>query len=158
MPEQTQFKEFLLDPVFKAWFNRKPSDPPPGNTSPWVVWVQKEHNGKWSRARFKTYAKAHKYVRSIYKDVWDLTLGCLRRDYGPPLMKVTDKTTKQARAVLWRGMPEGHSWCGYCRRPVVFAYFSRHHAVPKNMPCNGNERRCSICGAREAFVRKWYRT
>ncbi len=154
--EQIRFKKLLQDPVYLKWFNRKPSPPSPSAFNPpkppWAVYVQREQGGRWQRALFHTYPSAHKYVRSTYKSVWDLTLGCLKRDYGPPLVVVSQNGHK--RNALWRGMPEGHRWCGYCRRPTVFRYFSHHHAIPG--PVADYELRCSICGARAVFIVDWY--
>jgi hypothetical protein len=166
MPDQIRFKDLLEDQVFRAWFNRRPSDPPKSLFNPpkpaWYVMFQREQDGRWTRASFTSYAKAHKYVRTIYKDVWDLALGCYRRDYGPPLIQVTytakvnGKKVKKQRSELWRRSPEGHRWCGFCRRPTVFRYFTKHHALPLKVLV-GYELRCSICGARLSFLRDWYR-
>jgi hypothetical protein len=157
MPDQIIFRELLEDKVFKAWFNRIPkTQPPPSLHRPpkpaWVVYVQRERDGGWARARFHKYTEAHRYVSKHYKKVWDLALGCHRRDYGPPLIVVSQNGHK--RNALWRGVPEGHQWCGYCRRPTVFRFFSFHHSLGS---VADYEPRCSICGVRAVFLKNWYR-
>lgn len=62
--------------------------------------------------------------------------------------------------VAWKprldGMEEEHIWCTYCRRPTVFRWFTAHHTL-RNSPVAGTtdptDRRCTICGVREDFIR-----
>lgn len=149
------FRELMQDEVFRKWMAK-----PPKLQSRWRVFVQKEEGGRWGKADFDTYADAYRFMAKNLKKYHDMSIHCLARLSDPPIV-----VRKTGRVV--KGIPErtrkswmlttkldlaGHRWCGLCRRPVKFRYFTRHHAIPSKYPINGYEKLCSICGGREVFV------
>lgn len=81
---------------------------------------------------------------------------------GKRVLDADGRPIQVTRTVDWDWRPllpateDAHDWCTYCRRPTVFRWFRSHHAL-RTAGLQGladpSDRRCSICGAREAFVR-----
>jgi hypothetical protein len=79
---------------------------------------------------------------------------------GKRVLDAQGQPIQVTRTVLWRPRlgptDEAHIWCTYCRRPTVFQWFLSHHAV-KASGLSGmvdpGDRRCTICGARENYIR-----
>ncbi len=150
MPDQISFKELLQDPLFKAWTMKPPKlNSVAIGSQPWYVYVKRE--GRWGRKEFPSYAKAFNWLAMKLKadEVQDAAIHCKRQWFPPPLLRASGKKT------FWP-MPPGHRWCGLCRRPIVLAYFSRHHAFPKHVHPAPYELRCPICGARAAMAPREY--
>lgn len=149
MPDQISFKELLQDPLFKAWTMKVPKlQPTPRQTPPWFMYV---HQGRWMRAEFTTYPKAfNELIRRVKSgQATDGTVHSKRQWFSPPVVRVGKRKT------YWP-MPPGHKWCGLCRRPTVFQFFSSHHAFPRDIPIVHYELRCTICGARATMAPREY--
>lgn len=148
MPDQISFKELLQDPLFKQWTMKPPKLQPLWYShNPWYVYVRRE--GRWARKEFPSYATAFNWLVMRLKGgkVEDAAIHCKRHWYSPPLIKAEGKRT------YWP-MPPDHRWCGFCRRPVVYNTFTRHHAMP---PYSATyEPRCTICGARQTMIPREY--
>ena len=174
MPDpQITLRELLRDPVYRQWFRKTPTlnnFVPSGK--PWRVYVQRDLEGSWAKADFETYAKAANYIIRNIKRFHDAALTCPSHAFHPPVLvskeprKVivtvqlkggkTKKVRRFAyRRYYWRPAMElyGHQWCPYCRRPTVFAYFSRHHTHRAILPY---ELRCTICGVRRTFIKDYW--
>ena len=143
-PEQLTLRELLRDPVYRKWFMRKPALYPaqklPVTTkeqSPWLVWVQVDEAGRWRRGFAEDYVTAFCHVkRMLEQGANDVTIFSRRRSYAPP-------------AGLTSAWPSTHDWCPYCRRPTVFWYFRKHHALRQFRDLDlSDDRRCTICGIR----------
>lgn len=145
---QITLREQLEDPIFKKWFKLEPREKKTAAVSPpWYVYVQLKQDGPWRRAEFASWKDGYKYVKKNLKKVHDISLTHKRREFRPPVV------TKLGRRRYHLPSAPGHIWCGYCRRMVRFAYFARHHALPKW--ASSGERRCSICGIRLDAIKRY---
>jgi len=141
-------REQLRDPIFKKWFSLEPREPVMAtNTPPWFIYVQEIEGGPWRRAECKSWKKGYKFVRKNIKKYHDISLTHKRREFRPPVVRQLGKRKYHLPSA------PGHVWCPYCRRLTRFAYFKRHHAFRSGV--NGGERRCSICGVRLAFIKRY---
>jgi len=153
---QLTFAELLKDPIYKQWVIRVPVVHP-GDTRPqplWGVWIQGP-NGRW----FKESPHPESYIKSYNHLIRALKFGALdgavnssNRGWTPP--RVRRKVNTKSTLTSWE-MPPEHQWCPYCRRPCIFGYFTRHHAMPFDL--SRQFQRCRICGARTVFVRRFQR-
>jgi hypothetical protein len=161
--------ELLEDPKYKAYFCRKPELPAVAlmcSTPPWQVHLR--YGRKWEVLYADTYVEAFKALKPLLPEISDGAIVCKRFQSPPPMriVKIKGKyktvngvTTQETKLVPWKPklpMAEAdHYWCGYCRRPTVFAYFSKHHALglqSPGVPVDSSVMRCSICGASERLV------
>lgn len=142
---QVPLRELLKDPIFRKWMAKPPSHPGPTR---WRVWVRRKKKGPWGKIEFDTYAEAYRWMAKHLGEYQDMAVSCLKYPSKAPRIKVGGKIKD------WP-MPEGHGWCGFCRRPVIYAYFTKHHfwtMVGRKWAVNGTEKLCPICGARERFA------
>lgn len=166
--------ELLDDKRYREFFSRVPKQgPTPMN---WRIYVQRKSEGPWAKKDFASYADAFRRIAKELKEgrLHDGTIQSRGIAYAPPERIV--RVTKNGRPVLvkdskgnlvdktaivvWRPkLPadeEEHHWCTYCRRPTVFRWFAAHHTL-RNSPVTGcidpTDRRCTICGGREEFIR-----
>jgi hypothetical protein len=79
---------------------------------------------------------------------------------GAIVLDAEGKRIQRTAIVIWKpkleATDEPHTWCTYCRRPTVFRWFNRHHSLRRSALdglVNPADRRCTICGAREEFIR-----
>lgn len=145
-------REQLKDPLYRKWFATPPRVKNGAATSPpWIVYVQKEEGGPWSRAEFDKWSDGYRFVARNLKRYHDMALHHKRQEFRPPVVSQHGK-----RKYLLPEAP-GHHWCGYCRRVTRFGYFQRHHAMPKWTwgDVLAAERRCIICGIRLAAIRRY---
>lgn len=158
-------RELLQDPIYKAYFSKIPKLPRSAlqcSTPPWRVLFKT--NGRWKSVNADTYKNAYLILkRSGFEDG---AISCRRVQFQPPIRNVriknkfyidNDGNKKQVvRSVTWRPkLPEAeqsHNWCPYCRRPTVFAYYRKHHALSLNVELDPSVLRCGICGASERIV------
>jgi hypothetical protein len=162
--------ELVQDRHYRRYLDTKPELPEAANTKgwnsspPWVVYVQREANGKWGKREFWKYRKALKFLyRALELGVHDAALNCKRIGFEPPIrfarirgkyVEGSDGKMRPAtkriwwRPVLMEGDQE-HLWCMYCRRPVIFKYFSKHKRLGE---VDQTVRRCTICGASERIA------
>jgi hypothetical protein len=139
--EQIRLRTLLKeDEIFREWFKRPPTIEGLSTTPPWRLYIQAEEGGRWARGDLRTYAKAYAEVNSRLRDAWDMTIHCKSRLFKPPVIK-------KGKATFWLPTPEGHDWCCYCRRAVVFRTFTHHPAIKYG--CDPEILRCTICGARQ---------
>lgn len=155
--EQVTLKVLLKrDPLFRKWMGQVPKIRDYGRTPPWVVYVQREQGGGWARAEFKKYKKGLKFVLKNLDKYHDMALSHRRHDFKPPRVSKDNRTWYHlgisTEEVSFLPERPTHRWCGYCRRPTVFRFFSKHHSLPY---CPSDVRRCTICGASESFVRRY---
>jgi len=165
-----QMSELVQDRHYRRYLDTKPELPEAANTKgwnsspPWVVYVQREANGKWGKREFWKYRKALKFLyRALELGVHDAALNCKRIGFEPPIrfarirgkyVEGSDGKMRPAtkriwwRPVLMEGDQE-HLWCMYCRRPVIFKYFSKHKRLGE---VDQTVRRCTICGASERIA------
>lgn len=172
---QITLRELLSDPIYRKWFSKVPTVRtmfPSGQ--PWQVFVQEDLDGRWKRAKFPSYAQAYKYIARNLNQFHDMALNCPGQAFHPPVLVSKEPVLKKFLVQLkggkskvvrryvyersyWRPasleLLTSHQWCSYCRRPTVFAYFSRHHAVPACVPY---ELRCTPCGVRRTFIKDYW--
>lgn len=157
--DQVRIHEFLRDPIYRKWFAKAPVLlPNQGHGQPWWLYVQKKEEGPWSRAGVESYAKAYEWVGKHLSTIYDFAITSKRRTYLPPVYRpVLPNGKRAAQKVYWSEYPLSHNWCPYCRRPVVFRYFERHHADTQYRTFLGpaQHRRCTICGIRDVAVQQW---
>lgn len=154
MIRQLSFDELLSDPLFKSWIKKPPKLPLSRlrDYHPWRVYVKFENKG-WAKKDFLTYVQAYNFLVRIrhLKGSRVLEDACIHSkswEFKPPTVKLKDGRR------TYMAMPPGHDWCGYCRRPTVFNYYSTHHQWPewmKNLPWKC----CSICGLTEMSIKRY---
>lgn len=167
--------ELLDDPRYKKFFTTIPKVNP-AIAANWRLYIQRKADGPWARKDYSDYADAfRKFAKELKRGaVHDGTIQSRGIAYSPPqrIVAVTSggrpvyiKDSKGSRiqktaVVVWRprlpAEEEAHSWCTYCRRPTVFKWFLAHHALNKSPVAklvDPADRRCTICGAREEFIR-----
>jgi hypothetical protein len=155
-----QYKEFFLkQPQMPTIFQRNPQ------LTPWRVYIQRETDGPWAKKDLHTYTEAFELFRRFKPNIHDASITCRSVAFAPPyrfvrvrgqyreVVRKGKKTTVQVtKLVVWKPKlpPEegAHKWCTYCRRPTIFRYFSKHHALG-DMSISQEHLRCSICGIRE---------
>lgn len=170
---------------FWNWMHKEPKQPQVNGTNSlglgWVVMVQREENGPWGRVRVETYDEGlSKLERWLDREIWDVALLNLRREYPPPLLGYQTKKRKKAVRnsrgellyhtweridvpVRWRWpTPHGERWCPHCRRPTKFRVFRRHPAINCDPMMKRidlvAEPRCSVCGIRWGALTRKART
>lgn len=145
--DRLDLRTLLSNPQYKAWYCKVPTIPRPGNGPPWRVWVLTDA-GRWAKAKddFAKYSQAFNWIRARMDQYPDMVLYSKPFEFRPPVL------SKDGRKFYW-GCPDGHRWCGYCRRPTRFRYFSKHHAMSHGV--DPAVRRCEICGCREAFLKRY---
>lgn len=166
--------ELIKDPAYRKFLTTPPLTPPVSRdkrmcqSKPWVVYVQMESGGPWAKKEFWKYSKAFKFFKYwvITKKCYDATINNKRIAFDPPgrLARIKGKyitgrdgVRRQATkwvtwtlpAALAADQPD-HFWCRYCRRPVVFKYYSRHKRLG---PVDPGVSRCCICGASERIAK-----
>lgn len=166
--------ELLEDKRYRAFFSKVPkSGATPIN---WRILVQRKTDGPWAKKDYAKYSDAFRRIAKELKEgrLHDGTIQSRGIAYAPPerIVRLTKggrpirirnsrgELVDKTAVVLWKPRlhsdEEEHTWCTYCRRPVVFRWFATHHAL-RNSPVEGcidpTERRCLICGGREQFIR-----
>jgi hypothetical protein len=150
MTEQIRLRTLIgQDPLYKAWFMKPATLTSLCSTPPWRLFVQLEADGRWAKVDLPSYAKAYAQVRLRLPDAYDMAIHCKPQEFKPPVVKIGE------RRLYWP-CPDGHEWCGLCRRPTVFRFFSRHPAM--KYPVSSEESRCSICGVRKTFLKRFKTT
>jgi len=149
--EQVTLRELVRDPIYRKWIKT----PPLGGFSEYArfrVYVQKEENGGWAKKDFEAFAPAYNFLVKNYKSWYDAALTCRNQESRPPVVRYKGKRQYYAPMLL---MP-GHIWCGYCRRPTVFGYYSTHHTfAAKGIKPLPYKLRCGICGNTEDSIRRF---
>jgi hypothetical protein len=135
----------LKDPIFRKWFAMPPRVRPTAARTPeWFIYVQAEKGGPWRRKEARTYKEGYKWVAKNLKNYHDIALSNKRVCFKPPVVR--DKMLGKKRYHFPDDPDPKSHWCGFCRRLTRFAYFRKHHAMPKWV--DDSVRRCNICGAR----------
>lgn len=173
--EDPRYKKFFLTPP-------KMLKPLPGQ-KPWRVLVQRKQGGPWAKKEFETYADGFRVIRHNLRagTLYDGALQSRGIAFGPPvrIAKVTKggepvwhrrdgkivldadgRRIQKTVTVEWKPKvdpsDEPHQWCTFCRRPTVLRWFASHHALRTaglQELVDPSDRRCTICGAREDFIR-----
>lgn len=162
-----QMSELMQDPVYAAYLDSTPDQPAHSKddqvmpSPPWVVYVQREPDGKWGKKEFWRYKPALKFMKfALSRGVHDAALNNRRLGFDPPYRFArirgkyvvgSDGIRRQAKKRVWwkprtellMDQPE-HHWCRYCRRPTIFKHYSKHRVIGA---CDPNVPRCNICGA-----------
>lgn len=157
--------DLLEDPQYKAFFCKIPVLPEsPSIKPPWRLFIQLKGDKRWRIKDFDTYPEAFNFLKKKLKAgvVHDAAIHCRRFSYPPPVVMkrirgkyVRGSDGKERPATKradWKPkLPddlERHDWCPWCRRPTVFKYYTRHHALQKiGLPIDPSVARCNICGA-----------
>lgn len=144
--EQIRLRTLLKDDVYyRKWFCKPPTIRVVHTTPPWRLFVQKEKGGPWFKKDFPTYAQAFHAVKLKLPEYWDMAIHCKPQAFKPPVVRIAKKK-------VWNPIPEGHVWCGYCRRPTVFFFYRKH---PNMKGTSVGAMRCQICGVRETFLTRY---
>ncbi len=151
--------ELLEDPVYKKYFCTVPQLPNvPRLVEPWRLYVRSESG--WRKKDFWKYKEAFVFYSGRKTQFQDAAIVCRPLILPPPtrVVKLKGKYHKNGqqmtKEIIWQPKlaehPEDHYWCGRCRRPTVFKYFSRHHAFTGENAAlmDPNAKRCLICGLR----------
>jgi hypothetical protein len=144
--DQIRLRTLLKDDLYyRQWFCKPPTIRVVHSTPPWRLFVQKERGGRWYKKDLPTYAQAFAAVKLKLPEYWDMAIHCKPQAFKPPVIRVGKKR-------VWNPIPEGHVWCGYCRRPTVFRNYKRHGNM-KGL--TKGDLRCQICGVRESFLTQY---
>lgn len=159
--------ELVQDKTYRKFLETKPVLPPIARSKkmaaspPWVVYIQREPEGKWGKKEFWKYSEAFHFMRLwLKKGAHDAAINCKRIGFDPPtrlarikgkFVRGSDGKMRQAtKFVPWvlptamvMDQPE-HHWCRFCRRPTVFKFYSKHRRLGAVDP---GISRCCICGA-----------
>lgn len=162
-------RELLQDPIYKKYFVTIPKLPDAAykcSTPPWRV-LYRDTTG-WKSRNATTYKEAFLILKE--SDFLDGAITCRRLQFSPPTRRVRlkgkyyllqDGTKQQVvRDIIWRpkldSFESTHYWCPYCRRPTIFSYYRKHHAMKTQVQLDPSVLRCSICGVSERIVTlKW---
>lgn len=169
--------ELLKDQVYKRYFLQNPKLPLSvyaGPTPPWRVLARlHSRDGKWVSINYEKYVGAFGRIKTALReeDLIDGAIVCRRMQFKPPTRTVRIKgkyftnpageRVQVTQSVVWKPkldpVEPWHNWCPYCRRPTIFNYFGKHHALPaakigKGVDLDSSVLRCSICGASERLV------
>lgn len=166
--EVLDIRKLIQDPVYRTFLGTAPILPHVlPDSRPWYFYLKQEwavHGDPahpqavtgtkigWKRKACGTYHQAYGLLREHYKAAHDTVITCRVMPVGPPLDE------RRGKPWNWHKSPElarydfsiDYKWCGYCRRPTRFRFFSRHHAV---IDAINDEKRCEVCGVRERMVR-----
>lgn len=134
----------LEDPVYRAYLKQIPRlSPNLVHGEPWVVWARTtDEPARWAKKMCTTYREAWGVLRDAmgrpdrYNDV---AIVSRRQLFAPPENFYWDYP---------------FHWCSRCRRPSMFAYRPKHHAL-KNAPVvseDPDDRRCFYCGMRSCAM------
>jgi len=165
---QLNIRRLIQDPIYRAFLSTAPILPHTlPDHKPWYYYTQREiavHHPEtkevtgtrvaWLRKPCDTYQTAYALLRKDYREAIDCAIVCRVLAVDPPLDE------RRGKPWNWHASPElrrydfsqEYKWCGYCRRPTTFRYFTRHHAFGKQPHIN-DEKRCHICGIREGSAR-----
>lgn len=163
--------ELLEDKTYREFFLTKPTLAAiPRTAEPWRVYIQTEVDGRWGRKDFWKYGEAFKFLKPRLYDIHDATIQSRGVAFQPPhrivaitrggkrvMVRAADgHLYPKTKIVPWKPkLPADevpHEWCPYCRRPVIIAWFSKHHSF-KGRVFDPGLRRCIICGASELLMR-----
>lgn len=151
--------ELLDDPVYKKYFCTVPKLPDvPRIAPPWRLYAKVEGKG-WAKRDFPSYQGAFRAFGKLRPGLLDAAIVCLPMLLDPPtkVVKIKGKYVngvQVTKEILWQPKLEGHEqdhhWCGRCRRPTTFGYFTKHHAFRGENArlMDPSVRRCVICGIR----------
>jgi hypothetical protein len=159
-------RTLLEDTAFRRYMKTLPSLP--DNLSwgkPWAV-IALRTDGKWMMAKYARYPQAWMMTVRLVRDtnIEDVSLVSRRRLFTPPTRTEEYKVRVRARGltaakietrrrevpVLAHLIEYPYAWCVRCRRPSSFEQFTRHHAIPRNVPIDEGAPRCVFCGMRLA--------
>jgi len=146
--DQVSMRELLEDELFRKWMVKVP----PHALGRWRVYVLRDRG--WQRGEIDSYHHAYRWMASLLRreDVLDVAVN----NPAFPTRQPARRTESGAVERWWPlSLAEDlrHRWCPYCRRPTVFAYFSRHHAL-RTTTVDVNERRCYVCGCSQSLANK----
>ena len=159
-------RELLADPIYKKYFVTVPKLPDCAtkcSTPPWRVLFRDQHG--WKSTFAETYHEGFKVLKD--NSFLDGAIISRRFQFAPPsrIVRVKGKFyiapdgTKQQvkKSVTWRPKLDPyetrHNWCPYCRRPTIFSYYRKHHALSTlGVEIDPSVLRCGICGASERLV------
>lgn len=158
-------EDLLEDSHYKEFFCKVPKLPPsPSVQPPWRLFVQLKGEKRWRVRNFDTYQEAFKFFSKLRKKgkIHDAAINCRRMSFAPPIvmeripgkyiMGSDNKRRPAYRRAEWKpAVPddlEVPEWCPWCRRPTVFKYYTKHHALNRlGLPIDPSTPRCGICGA-----------
>lgn len=167
--------ELLEDKRYRQFFSTVPKQGP--SRANWRIFVQRKPDGPWAKRDYDKYSDAFRRIARELKGgtLHDGTIQSRGIAYAPPerIVRVTKngrpvmarnsrgELVQKTAVVAWKPKldadEEPHTWCSYCRRPMVFRWFASHHSL-RNSPVAGcidpTDRRCVICGGREEFIRE----
>lgn len=157
--------ELLEDRAYYNYIMTKPHTPEVAGgkhmVGQWAVYFRKDNQSPWKRKSFYKYKKALKFFFQVHEaGYYDFALANRRLSFKPPKRVVRIKgkymtnskgeKVQVTKLVKWKpklsGDEQEHLWCGYCRRPTLFKYFSKHHAL-KVPEVDSGVTRCAVCGA-----------
>lgn len=164
--------ELLEDKLYRAYFQTIPKLPRAAylpSTPPWRVLIRVKE-GSWYSCYEKTYAAAFTTLKSYRLVLLDGAI-ISRRVQFPVFERVVrikgkyvlvnGEKRQVTRATAWKPKLDPyettHYWCPYCRRPTVFGYYKKHHAIPVSrigvaVELDPSILRCAICAASERLV------
>lgn len=158
-------RELLKDPIYKKYFTTLPELPASAfkcSTPPWRV-IYRDESG-WKARNASSYREAFSVLKG--SNFIDGAITCRRIQFDPPIRRVRlkgkfymlpDGTKQQVvKDIVWKPKLPGdetwHNWCPYCRRPTVFSYYRKHHALKTSVELDPSVLRCAICGVSERIV------
>ena len=162
-------RELLSDQEYRKFFLAVPKVPHSFEHPRWWVYIQSSSGGPWMRGAFNRYGDAFRYLRANLRDIHDGAIHSRGFSFDPPtryaklmrhgqpikVMGSDGKVHHKTKLVVWKPKlypeDEPHTWCIYCRRPVVLRWFTKHHADREKL-FDSSLKRCPICGCSERLL------
>ncbi|AVR56964.1 hypothetical protein PBI_TRISCUIT_92 [Microbacterium phage Triscuit] len=155
--------ELLDDERYRKYFETAPELPEHyynGGHEPWRLMVLIKGKPRWASKRYASYDEAAERLIELLPKITNGTVNNPALNFMPPIRHARvknriDPKTKKPLIIsrVWVPQLSGempqHHWCGYCRRPTIFA----HKAMPAKdlgdfrLPASQIAYRCTLCGA-----------
>ena len=148
MSELITLPHLLKDEEYAAYFKRNTRVFDHTGDDPWQI-VALKTNGKWANGFRPDFKSAFLAVKKLHHtgDFTDYSIVSRNRIFAVP-------TTLAERLC---NPAAGEEWCGRCRRPTQFLYYSGHHHALRHAPVIVRGRtRCMFCGIAYEFHQGTY--
>lgn len=156
-------RELIKDPIYREWLKKPPALTVVGNSPPWRVFTKEEVEGNnWETEDFDDYSLAYRFVAKNIKELYDAVINSKRQAYRPPVVRKVINGIPKRRLHLPTPETDAyvlkeqhkHVWCPYCRRPTLFLWYKKHHAM-NGAVLSPHDRRCHVCGVRLTFIKRY---
>lgn len=143
MSQLLTLPQLLKDEEYMSYFKRNTRVYDNAGGQPWQV-VALKKDGKWANGFRPDFKSAFLLIRKLHKsgEFEDYSIVSRNRIFNTP----------QVLAERLCNPAAGQEWCGRCRRPTEFLFYSRSHHALRHAPVIVEGRtRCFYCGISYEF-------